>query len=104
MAEKREESSSEGSSHATAPAAAKKPQERAGRGAGRASSGRRSLTVDPDRTTGPQVPAERASPWQEPRGVQKDIADADKVARTGSQEEPVRNTPPAGAWNDTSPD
>lgn len=37
-------------------------------------------------------------------GIQKGIADADKKARTGSTEEPVRNTPPAGAWNDTSAD
>ena len=39
-----------------------------------------------------------------PRRVKYDIADADKVARTGSKDEPVRNTPPAGAWNDTSSD
>lgn len=37
-------------------------------------------------------------------GVRHGIADADKVARTGSKDEPVRNTPPAGAWNDTSAD
>jgi hypothetical protein len=35
---------------------------------------------------------------QEPRGIQKDIADAEK-ARTGGA---VRNTPPAGDWNDTT--
>jgi hypothetical protein len=39
-----------------------------------------------------------------PRRVKHGIADADKVARTGSMDEPVRNTPPAGAWNDTSAD
>lgn len=39
-----------------------------------------------------------------PSGVQHGIADADKVARTGSREEPVRNTPPAGAWNDVADD
>lgn len=49
-------------------------------------------------------PADLPPPGQEPRGVQKRIADADKVSRTGSTEEPVRNTPPAGAWNDTSSD
>jgi hypothetical protein len=38
------------------------------------------------------------------RTVQRGIADADKVARTGSEDEPVRNTPPAGAWNDVSGD
>jgi hypothetical protein len=37
-------------------------------------------------------------------GVQRDIAKADKVARTGSTDEKVRNSPPAGAWNDTSHD
>ena len=41
---------------------------------------------------------------REPRGIQKGIADADKKARTGSTEETVRNTPPAGAWNETSAD
>jgi mxaD protein len=40
----------------------------------------------------------------EPEGVDRGIADADKKARTGSTEEPVRNTPPAGAWNETSSD
>jgi len=37
-------------------------------------------------------------------GVQHGIADADKVARTGSKDEAVRNTPPAGAWNDVADD
>lgn len=39
-----------------------------------------------------------------PHHIKHDVADADKLARTGSREEPVRNTPPAGAWNDTSAD
>ncbi len=34
--------------------------------------------------------------------VQRGIADADKKARTGSEQEPVRNTPPAGDWNDVA--
>lgn len=52
-----------------------------------------------------EEPRPRRSPLsREPRGVEKGIADADKEARTGSTEEPVRNTPPAGAWNDTSGD
>jgi hypothetical protein len=38
------------------------------------------------------------------RGVQRGIADADKIARTGSRDESVRDTPPAGAWNDVSGD
>lgn len=41
---------------------------------------------------------------EEPRGIEKDIADADKKSRTGSSDESVRNTPPAGAWNDTASD
>lgn len=50
-------------------------------------------------------PASDAPPLgPEPQGIQKGIADADKRARTGSTEEAVRNTPPAGAWNDTSGD
>jgi hypothetical protein len=56
------------------------------------------------KSTGAQAPPERSPPWQEPRGVEKGIADPDKAARTGSTDEPVRNTPPAGAWNDTSRD
>lgn len=55
--------------------------------------------------TGPDDPStDEIPPGQEPRGVQAGIADADKKARTGSTEERVRNTPPAGAWNDTSAD
>ena len=34
--------------------------------------------------------------------MQPGIADADKRARTGSEQEPVRNTPPAGDWNDVA--
>ena len=41
---------------------------------------------------------------EEPRGIEKGIADADKQARTGSTDEPLRNTPPAGPWNDTASD
>jgi len=36
------------------------------------------------------------------RGVQADIADEDKQARTGTKDESVRNTPPAGDWNDVA--
>jgi hypothetical protein len=50
-------------------------------------------------------PSSQTSPrWHEPDGIQQGIADADKRARTGSTEETVRNTPPAGAWNETSAD
>jgi hypothetical protein len=48
--------------------------------------------------------AEPSPRGHEPQGIQKGIADADRVARTGSTKETVRNTPPAGAWNDTSAD
>jgi hypothetical protein len=41
---------------------------------------------------------------REPRGVQPGIADADKIARVGTADEQVRNTPPAGEWNDVSPE
>lgn len=39
-----------------------------------------------------------------PRRVKHRIAEADKLARTGAPTEPVRDTPPAGKWNDTSAD
>jgi hypothetical protein len=61
----------------------------------------------PNQDTDPEITdtdEPRRAPGGEPRGVQKHIADADKVARTGKQDEPVRNTPPSGEWNDTSPD
>ena len=36
-------------------------------------------------------------------GIQHDIADADEKARTKTgTKETVRNTPPAGDWNDTT--
>jgi hypothetical protein len=38
------------------------------------------------------------------KGVEPEIADADKIARTGSKQEGVRDTPPAGSWNDVSAD
>jgi hypothetical protein len=41
---------------------------------------------------------------EEPRGMEKGIADADRKVRTGSTDEPVRNTPPAGPWHDTAAD
>ncbi len=43
-------------------------------------------------------------PDRENTGVKPEIAKADKVARTGSADEKVRDTPPAGAWNDTTHD
>jgi hypothetical protein len=41
---------------------------------------------------------------REPGGVTRGIAETDKRVRTGNAKEPVRNTPPAGAWNETSAD
>jgi mxaD protein len=41
---------------------------------------------------------------REPAGVETEIAAADKLARAGTVNEPVRNTPPAGAWNETTSD
>jgi hypothetical protein len=43
-------------------------------------------------------------PNRQNTGVNGDVAMADKVARTGSSDEKVRDTPPAGAWNDTTHD
>ncbi len=39
----------------------------------------------------------------EPVGVEPDIADADKTARTGGSQDRVRNTPPFGDWDETGP-
>jgi hypothetical protein len=41
-----------------------------------------------------------AGAGDEPRGVEGDIADADKKVRTGSTDEQVRNTPPFGDYED----
>lgn len=38
-----------------------------------------------------------------PRGTpQYGVADADIKARTGAEKEEIRNTPPAGKWNDVA--
>ncbi len=37
-----------------------------------------------------------------PGGKQPGVADPDKLARTGTVSEPVRQTPPAGTWNDVA--
>lgn len=50
------------------------------------------------------VKAPLPRPNRPKKSVQDDIADADKVARSGSADEQVRDTPPAGTWNDTSHD
>jgi hypothetical protein len=57
---------------------------------------------------GERTPSRTAGAGPQPGGVHKrgevqpGIADADKKARTGSEEEPVRNTPPSGDWNDVA--
>ena len=61
-------------------------------------------TTDHESTVVPEPSSETSPRWHEPQGIQKGIADADKRARTGSTKETVRNTPPAGAWNETSAD
>lgn len=61
-------------------------------------------TTDHENTATPEPSSEDSPRWHEPQGVQKGIADADKMARKGSTKESVRNTPPAGAWNETSGD
>ena len=54
----------------------------------------------PPDTAPPPLPR----PERDDARIQRDIAKADKIARTGSSSEKVRNTPPAGAWNDTTHD
>lgn len=61
-------------------------------------------TTDGESPIVPEPSSQTSPRWHEPQGIQREIADADKVARKGSKEEPVRNTPPAGAWNETSAD
>jgi hypothetical protein len=51
-----------------------------------------------------EQPAKERPLGSEFRGVQEGITDADKRARIGTEKEPVRNTPPSGEWNETSPD
>ena len=41
-----------------------------------------------------------AGAGDEPRGVERDIAEADKKVRTGSGEESVRDTPPFGEFDE----
>jgi len=41
-----------------------------------------------------------AGAGDEPRGVDRDIAEADKKVRTGSADEAIRNTPPFGDFDE----
>jgi hypothetical protein len=61
-------------------------------------------TTEHENTSVAEPSAETSPRWHEPQGIQKEIADADKKVRTGATKEAVRNTPPAGAWNETSGD
>ena len=58
----------------------------------------------PVRIENPAHPGTATRPDHTRGSAKPGVADADKHARTGSSNEPVRNTPPAGAWNDTSTD
>ncbi|MBS0422079.1 MAG: hypothetical protein JSR66_30515 [Proteobacteria bacterium] len=45
----------------------------------------------------------KSSPGGRKAGTtQPGIADEDKRVRSGNVDEPVRNTPPAGSWNDVA--
>lgn len=50
----------------------------------------------------PRIPAKADRVGREATGIERDIADADKRARSGTTRETVRNTPPAGDWNDVA--
>jgi hypothetical protein len=68
--------------------------------------------ADAPKNSSPAAPAKPASGAvtpdgtlkKGPRGIDRHVADADRLARTGNPTESVRDTPPAGAWNDTSGD
>jgi hypothetical protein len=49
------------------------------------------------------LPSTKPTAGREAGTAQPGIADADERARTGAGNEPVRNTPPAGSWNDVAP-
>jgi hypothetical protein len=61
----------------------------------------------PDRSNVPHSETERLPPRstsvREPRGVQKDIANADKKVRSGNVNEAVRDSPPFGDYDETVP-
>jgi hypothetical protein len=58
----------------------------------------------PVRRRQPAHPATATRPGRPPGSTTPGVADADKATRTGKGDEQVRDTPPAGAWNDTSSD
>jgi hypothetical protein len=46
------------------------------------------------------LPNGNSADRRSPGATRPGLADEDKLARTGKIDEPVRNTPPAGRWND----
>jgi hypothetical protein len=50
------------------------------------------------------LPSDQSGVRRESGAKHPGIADEDKRARTGKVDEPVRNTPPAGSWNDVASD
>jgi hypothetical protein len=50
------------------------------------------------------LPSDQSRVRREPEAKHPGIADEDKRARTGRVDEAVRNTPPAGKWNDVAPE
>ena len=58
---------------------------------------------DQDETTFTAKPRVQEPGTGRPRGTpQYGLADADIKARTGAEKEAIRNTPPAGKWNDVA--
>ncbi len=58
---------------------------------------------DQDETTFTAKPRVQDPGTGRPRGTpQYGLADADIKARTGAETEEIRNTPPAGKWNDVA--
>jgi hypothetical protein len=55
-----------------------------------------------DERTPSRAPGAGAGEVHKRGQMQPGIADADKKVRTGSEHEPVRDTPPAGDWNDVA--
>jgi len=58
---------------------------------------------DQDETNSTAKPRVKEPGTGRPRGTpQYGVADADIKARTGAEKEEIRNTPPAGKWNDVT--
>ena len=58
---------------------------------------------DQDESTFTAKPRMKEAGTGRPRGTpQYGVADADVKARTGSEKEEIRSTPPAGKWNEVA--